>query len=216
VGGGGVNSLFGKALSAGLFVFVFFVSGCPQGGSGGKSEPELAKWNGTWNAVTNVFDETYLTKTFTDGVTQINSAYSMSITVDAFKKKFAELIETDFKSCVIKGDTFTLYTGSDATGTSTKITYTFVKKVEIGGKDWSAFEGDIAGNHKYLVALLPKRDTPETLEEVHFRYGNAGFDALVAEPLWSATLMRQGSTQNEIKTTFEMIIEELPWDYIFQ
>jgi hypothetical protein len=140
----------------------------------------------------------------------------MNITVDAFKEKFAELIESDFKSCVIKGDTFTLYTGADATGTATKITYTFDRKVEIGGKDWYAFEGDIAGNHKYLVALPPKRDTPETLEEVHFRYGNVGFDSLIAEPIWSATLMRQGSTQDEIKATFEMIIEEIPWDYIFQ
>jgi Zn/Cd-binding protein ZinT len=180
------------------------------------NEPELAKWNGTWNAVTNVFNETYLTKTFTDGVAYINSTYSMSITVDAFKEQFAELIEVDFKSCVINGDTFTLYTGDDATGTATKITYTFDRKVEIGGKDWYAFEGDIAGNHKYLVALPPKRDTPGTLEEVHFRYGNAGFDSLIAEPLWSATLMRQGSTEDEIRATFEMIIEELPWDYIFQ
>jgi Zn/Cd-binding protein ZinT len=195
-----------NVLSLSFFVFVLLAIGCSDGSSNDdpENEPELTKWNGTWNSMTNYLDADWLQQTFEAGATgQMNGA--------ALKAMFVQMMTTSFKSCVISGDTFTMYTGADASGTATPITYTFKQTFEAGEEDgeklyWYAFEGNQNGDHKYLIALPPERHSSATAEHFHFRYGSEGFQALLDNENWYATLAKQGTTNEQIKQSLADVI----------
>ncbi|MDR1867478.1 MAG: ZinT/AdcA family metal-binding protein [Treponema sp.] len=192
--------------STGL-IFATALTGCVSNRSGGKTE--LAQWAGTWNAMTNVLDDPGLNKTFVEGAAYIQYVHSKTITADGLKQVFAPMLRTDFKSCKIEGDTFTVYTETDLQGTATHITYTYKGESE----GWHRFEGNQSGRYKYLAAYLPERDsTGNTAEHFHFRYGADGFDALEANPSWMATVMLKGTTIAQLAASLKEVIRELPWD----
>jgi hypothetical protein len=198
-----------------LLVFGFILVGCDHGGGGGDTEPKLAKWNGTWNAFGNVFDEVWLQPVFAAGANFIQSEHNMTVSAGKIKNVFKAVLGTKpgFKSCVINGSSLTVYSEADATGTPTKIIYTFNKMIQNVAY---AFEGD-KEEYKYLIALLPGKESPEEIEGFHFKYGNAStdFDALMTQ-MWDPVLMRQGTTQAEMKETLKVAIEEIPWpDYAY-
>jgi Zn/Cd-binding protein ZinT len=157
--------------------------------------------------MTNYLDADWLQSVFAEGATEQMDAV-------ALKEAFVQMMSADFKSCVISGDTFTRYTGADATGTATAVTYTFKQQFEAGEEEgfmayWYAFEGDQTGPAKYLIALLPEQHSPATIEHFHFRYGSEGFQALLDNEQWYATLAKQGSTQEQIKQSLADVIASL-------
>jgi Zn/Cd-binding protein ZinT len=166
---------------------------------------DLSAWKGTWNSMTNYLDADWLQSTFAEG------ASVAGMDAATLKAMFAQMMTTDFKSCVISGDTFTMYTGADASGTATAITYTYKQKFEAGEEDgqmayWYAFEGNQNGEHKYLIALLPEQHSSATIVHFHFRYGSGGFQSLLDNVQWYATLAKQGSTQEQIKQSLADVI----------
>ncbi|MDR2536019.1 MAG: SUMF1/EgtB/PvdO family nonheme iron enzyme [Treponema sp.] len=190
---------------------IFLAAGCSDGND--VSEPELAKWAGTWNSMTNYLDEPWLQATLEEGAAAVSAKIHRTVTTSQLKGVFAEMLKTDFKSCVINDDVFTVYTEPEAasTGTSTKITYTFKEKKIDGESEWYAFEGDQAGPYKYLIALLPEQHSTDTAEHFHFRYGNTSFDGLAGMSSWMGTLTKSGTTQAQIKASLQGVINELPW-----
>ena len=132
----------------------------------------------------------------------------------ALKEMFAAMMAIDFTSCVIAGDTFTLYSGPDGTGTATAIRYTYKQKFEAGEEDgemlyWYAFEGDQSGDHKYLIALPPEQHSAQTAIHFHFRYGSGGFQELLDNDEWYPTLTKQETTQNQIKQSLADVIADM-------
>jgi Zn/Cd-binding protein ZinT len=144
-----------------LLPFVF--SGCLT--NRGSEEPELAQWNGTYNTLSSWLDEPSFAGIFADKA--------------AAKADLAEFLATDFASLKVDGNTLTLYAAQNAHGNPTTITYAFKRKIEPGMGVWYAFESDRSDKYKYLIATLPGQDDPEGALHFHFRYGAAGFDALV-------------------------------------
>jgi Zn/Cd-binding protein ZinT len=200
------------------FMLCLFILDCKNESS---DDPQLAKWAGTWNAVTNDINESWMDQTFADGAAYILATHGKAISDSDLRDFFSEMLGTDFASSVIADDTFTTYTEADAAGTATKITYTFKQRFAADEDDgkiayWYAFEGDRADDSQYLIALLPEQDSPDTMEHFHFRYGTDGFDALMDEEMgmWFATFMKQGTTQDQLAASLTMVIEELPWDQI--
>jgi Zn/Cd-binding protein ZinT len=218
-GGGGVNSLFGKALSAGLFVFVFFVTGCPQGGSGGgKSEPELAKWNGTWNSFANFIDESWLDSFFTQAATAISASTSQSVSADMIKGLAKQVFTLPFKSLIITENAITFYPQPDAGGTGTTMSYTFIKKeTDEEDEEWYYFEGGQAGTYKYIVAIPPDQDSTQTPIHFHFSYDANSFDATFAkmEAMQIPVGIRKGTTNEQIIAQWQVLLAEIPWAEIF-
>jgi Zn/Cd-binding protein ZinT len=178
------------------------------------NEPELAEWNGTWNALTNLFGEAWIDTVFQNGSEYVQTTHSMTVPAATIKTVFNQMLNpVAFKSCVIKGDTFTVYSEADAKGTSTKITYTFTEKIPVEGEEgesWYAFEGDSEGPYKYLLALPPDQDAPGTMLHFHFRYASTD-EGLYVNPLWNPVVMTQGTTQAEIEATLKLVIEEIDW-----
>jgi Zn/Cd-binding protein ZinT len=140
--------------------FIFF--GCAT--NRGSEKPELAQWNGTYNSLAAYLDEPSFAGIFADKA--------------AAKADLAAYLATDFVSCKIEGNVFTLYTALDAGGKATAINYVFKRKIEPGRGVWYAFESDRSDAYKYLIATLPGQDDPQGAVHFHFRYGNTSFEAL--------------------------------------
>jgi Zn/Cd-binding protein ZinT len=196
-----ITKIAGISLALGMMAI-----GCEHSG-GGKTT--LSQWAGTWNAMTNALDDVGLNQTFAEGAEYIQSTHSKTITATGLKQAFASMLRTDFKSCKIEGDTFTVYTGADLQGAATTITYTYKGESEGLHK----FEGDQSGQYKYLMVYPPEWDsTGKTAEHFHFRYGADGFDALEANPSWYATVMVKGTTIAQLAASLKEVIREMPWN----
>jgi Zn/Cd-binding protein ZinT len=155
-------------------------------------------------------DDSGLNQTWTNGATYINTKLSRSdVTGITVKNTFKTMLKTDFKSCDIDGDnTMKIYAVLDASGQpSATITYTYKGMIEGG---WHSFEGDMAGNYKYLIAYTMEPGGPDAAEHFHFRYGASGFDALIADDMsmWMATVMKQGTTIPVFAASLKTVIEE--------
>jgi Zn/Cd-binding protein ZinT len=209
-----------KKLLAGILgmvlVFSFVLASCSD--SGGDPEPELAKWKGTWNAMVQYLDDTGLNQAWTDGAAYINTSLSRAdVTADQVKAVFKTMLQTDFNSCIIEGDTMKIYASLDASGSpSDTITYTYKGTIGEGDEAWHSFEGNKAGDYKYLIALAVEPGSATAAEHFHFRYGASSFDALTADDMgmWMATIMKQGTTIQVLAASLETVIKELPWQYI--
>jgi Zn/Cd-binding protein ZinT len=182
---------------------------------------ELTKWVGTWNSMNSFLDESWMESTFNEGVEYIQNTHSKTISAEQIKNRFAQMLRSDFASCVIEGDKITFYTQKNAAGTPTAITYTFKKKMggseEKGEKSyWYAFEGDTSDKYKYLVVLLPEQDGGDQMIHFHFRYAAESFDTLFngENKRWYATLAKQGTTEEQVKKSIKSIIEGMPWGAI--
>jgi Zn/Cd-binding protein ZinT len=154
----------------------------------GIAEPELAKWNGTYNSLASYLDEPSLAGIFADKA--------------AAKSDLAEFLATDFASCKIDGDTLTLYAAQNAGGTATAIRYVFKRKIEPGMGVWYAFESERNDKYKYLLATLPGQDDPGGAVHFHFRYGTGGFDAL-AEAANLPTAVKAETPQAQVQEVVE-------------
>jgi Zn/Cd-binding protein ZinT len=196
-----ITKIAGISLALGMMAI-----GCEHSG---KVAINLSKWEGEWNAMTNMVGDPGLNQTFTEGAAYIQSTYSKTITAEGLEQVFANMLRTDFKSCKIEGDTFTMYTGADLQGTATKITYAYKGESE----GLHRFEGDQSGRYKYLIAYLPEWDsTGSSAEHFHFRYGANSFDALEADASWFATVMIKGTTVSQLAASLKVVIQEMPWD----
>jgi Zn/Cd-binding protein ZinT len=196
----------------------FFILNCQNDADDPK--PELAKWEGTWNAMVQYLDDTGLNQAWTNGAAYINTSLSRTdVTADQVKTVFKTMLKTDFKSCIIEGDTMKIYAALDASGSpSDTITYTYKGTIGEGDEAWHSFEGNKAGDYKYLIALAVEPSGSDAAEHFHFRYGASSFDALTADnmSMWMATVMKQGTTIQVLAASLKTVIEELPWQYIIQ
>jgi Zn/Cd-binding protein ZinT len=165
-------------------------------------------------------DDAGLDQAWTDGAAYINTSLSrQDVTADQVKAVFTNMLKTDFKSCVIDGDTMKIYAALDASGSpSDTITYTYKGTIGEGDAAWHSFEGNKAGDYKYLIAYLPEPGGPNAAEHFHFRYGSSSFEDLTAENMgmWMATVMKPGTTIPVLAASLEEVIKELPWQYIIQ
>ena len=202
-----------------LIAAMFTLAGCASSGRSGGS-PELAKWAGTWNAMVQYLDDAGLDQAWTDGASYVNTSLSRTdVTADQIKAVFKTMLKTDFNSCVIDGDTMKIYAALDAAGSpSDTITYTYKGTIGEGDEAWHSFEGNKAGNYKYLIAFAVEPGSATAAEHFHFRYGPSSFDALTADDMgmWMATVMKQGATIPVLAASLKTVIEELPWQYIIQ
>ncbi|MDR0732512.1 MAG: metal-binding protein ZinT [Dysgonamonadaceae bacterium] len=197
---------------------VMFISCKDDDGS--NSQPDLAKWAGTWNAMDQYLDDAGLNQAWTDGAAHVNNTLSrQDITAERIKAVFKTMLKTDFKSCVIEGGTMKIYAALDASGSpSDIITYTYKGTIGEGDVAWHSFEGDKAGDYKYLIAYPVEPGSANAAEHFHFRYGASSFDALTADnmAMWMATVMKQGTTIPVLAASLAEVIQELPWQYIIQ
>ncbi|MDR0597937.1 MAG: metal-binding protein ZinT [Treponema sp.] len=164
----------------------FVFSGCQT--TRGATEPELAKWNGAYNSLGSYLNEPSFAGIFADKA--------------AAKSDLAEFLATDFASLKIDGDTLTLYAAQNAGGQATAIRYAFKRKIEPGMGVWYAFESDRNDKYKYLIATLPGQDDPEGPVHFHFRYGAAGFDALIAAANLP-TAVKAGTPNDKVQEVVE-------------
>jgi Zn/Cd-binding protein ZinT len=200
----------------------FFILNCKNDAD--DPESELAKWEGTWNAMVQYLDDTGLNQAWTNGAAYVNTSLSRTdVTANQIKTVFKTMLKTDFKSCVIEGNTMKIYATLDASGSpSDTITYTYKGTIytgtNMGEEEWHSFEGNKAGDYKYLIALVVEPGSATAAEHFHFRYGASSFDTLTADDMgmWMATVMKQGTTIQVLAASLETVIEELPWQYIIQ
>lgn len=200
-----------------LITAIFALAGCASLGGSSSDATNLAQWAGTWNAMAQYLDDPGLDKAWQDGAGRIQELFpGKNPTADEVKGVFKTMLMTGFKSCVIKGDTLTIYTAADASGSpSQTITYTYKGVIGEGEAAWHSFEGNTPGPYKYLIAYLPERE-PNMATHFHFRYGSESFDALIAENMgmWMATVMAKGTTIPTLAASLAEVIEALPWNFI--
>jgi Zn/Cd-binding protein ZinT len=179
-------------------------------------EPELAKWNGTWNAIDQYLDNAELSQIWADGASYVNTNFSgKNATAQNLKGLFKYMLKTDFKSCVIAGDTIKIYNVPNASGSpSETIVYSYKGPLTVSGSEWSSFEGNTTGQFKYLVLNPRHQDNPGSMEHFHLRYGNASFEALTTDPMWVATVTPTTTTMAALKEELEALFEEFPWDQV--
>jgi Zn/Cd-binding protein ZinT len=201
--------LLGKTLNIGLLVFVLLLIGCDNGS--GDSEPELAAWNGTWNSIHTYYDDAGLASTLQaqyEGLSEPQKTALGITSFDGYKAFITQLAVTDFGSFVVQGDTITFYVQKTNTknppgsGAET-VTYTYkgIRKVAWQGDeaDFYAFEGDKAGDHKYLIFEEAERDTPDGPLHFHIRYGADSVDSLVTGAgMWAPTIVSYDTTIAEL------------------
>jgi Zn/Cd-binding protein ZinT len=199
----------GKTLSVGLFVFVLLPAGCDNGG--GNPKPELAAWNGTWNSIHNYYDDEDLTDTLNKQYQGLPDAQKNALGITSFadyKTFIKKLARTDFGSFVVQGNRITFYAQKTAaknpsgSGAET-VTYTYkgMRKVAWQGEeaDFYAFEGDKAGDHKYLIFEEAERDTSDGPLHFHIRYGADSVDSLVTGAgMWAPTIVSYDTTIAEL------------------
>jgi Zn/Cd-binding protein ZinT len=180
-------------------------------------QPSLSAWAGTWNSMVQYLDDEGLDDAWASGAVYVNESLSRdNVTADDLKGVFATMLRTDFESCVIDGDTMKIYTDLNAGSPSDTITYTYKGTIGEGEEMWYSFEGNKAGDYKYLIALAVEPGSETAAEHFHFRYGASSFDALTADEMgmWMATVMKQGTTISALAASLEEVIEALPWQYI--
>lgn len=195
-----------------LLVFSFVLAGCDS--SGGTSDPNLSAWKGTWNAIDQYLDDEAFDEVWADAVAAITTAEPGAV-VDAatLKAAFKAMLKTDFKSCVIDGNTIKIYNSPNAAGSpAATMTYTYsgihTVESEEGNQEWSKFTGNTAGQFKYLVLGPTHQDAPDSMIHFHLQYSATSFEAATGDdPNWVATV-----TPSD--TTIEKIAEDLaafPW-----
>ena len=187
----------------------FFILNC---GSDDDSEISLSRWAGTWNAMDQYLNASELNQAWSDGAGYVNTSLGRSdVTAANLKAVFAVMLKTDFKSCIIEGDTMKIYANLDATGSPTQtITYVYIGKTGSGAEAMYTFEGDVEGAYKYLMAYEPEPGSATAAEHFHFQYASKPED-LGINPMWMATVMKQGTTMNALAASLEEVIKELPW-----
>jgi Zn/Cd-binding protein ZinT len=199
--------LFGFAVL--LMAAIFTTAGCDTGG-GGRDDPELAEWNGTWNRVYDYLDDPGLEATFQATFNELSPEYQAAYggSWQAVREMTKTLALTDFVSFVVQGDTITFYdrkqTQKSPSGTViVTVTYTYkgVRQVAWQGEtaDFYAFEGDKDGNHKYLIFEEAERDTPDGPLHFHIRYGSESVDKLLETQMWAPTIVSYATTIAELK-----------------
>jgi Zn/Cd-binding protein ZinT len=205
----GFHGRLRKVLSLGLLVFILLSAGCDNGGC--DPEPELAAWNGTWNSIHNYYDDADLTPTLQAQYDGLPEAQKNALGITSFtnyKAFIKQLAVTDFGSFVVQGNKITFYAqktnvkNPSGNGAET-VTYTYkgIRQVTWQGEeaDFYAFEGDKAGDHKYLIFEEAERDTPNGPLHFHVRYGADSVDSLVAGAgMWAPTIVSYDTTIAEL------------------
>ncbi|MDR0370551.1 MAG: ZinT/AdcA family metal-binding protein [Prevotellaceae bacterium] len=201
-----------------MLVFTFVLTGCDNGGGGGDPEPELADWTGTWNSYFMYYDEQEIVAILNARYEATPAYQTRFDTLEKFITFVASVVRTDFGSFVIQGNKITFYEQkADAKNPSGKVletvTYTYKGRrsdthSDPGGGtedfEWYAFEGDKAGDYKYLlIEGEAERDTPDGPVHFHMRYGSKSFDDLLYTPKdnygnWSPTIISYDTTIAEL------------------
>ena len=192
-----------------LITAIFTSAGC--GGGGSDSDPELAKWNGTWNSITEYFDETAVTTTITTGAEQLRNKWGnefAALTGENLKYLFTLALQTQgFKSLKVEGDTITFYPNVNADGTVIdSIIYTLREKESDDGATIYAFDGNKAGAYQYIRLVEPETEPSDGALCFHIQYtdDHANFAALFFWPV----VVKTGTTVNQITKTLEGVIGE--------
>jgi Zn/Cd-binding protein ZinT len=192
-----------------LIAAIFTVTGCDPGG-GDDDDPELAKWDGTWNPVHDYLDDPGLLSIFQAQY----GPYEAMFSFDEFLAFVKAIAATDFGSFVVQGDKITFYDKNQSQkepqgNVIETITYTFKGiRHEIWGPgeevDMYTFEGDKAGAHKYLLFEEAERDTQDGPLHFHMRYGSKSFDDLLISVgdnynRWYPTIVSYDTTIAELQ-----------------
>jgi Zn/Cd-binding protein ZinT len=189
-----------------LITAIFTLAGCGNGNDGG-DDPELAKWNGTWNRVYDYLDDPELVAIL-QAQYDSNASYKERLTFDEFQAFVKAIAVTDFGSFVVQGDTITFYdqkqTQKNPSGNVIEtVTYAYkgIQKITWQGEeaDFYAFEGDKAGAHTYLIFEEAERDTPDGPLHFHMRYGSESVDSLLDNNTWAPTIVGYDTTIDELK-----------------
>ena len=176
---------------------------------------ELSLWAGTWNAIDQYLDDPAMNSVWTNAVAAIIAAEpAAQVNAAMLKTMFKAMLRTDFKSCVISGNTMQIYHVPDAAGSPAgTITYAYsgihTVEREEGIQNWFKFTGDAAaGQFKYLVLGPTHQDAPDSMLHFHLQYSAKSFEAATGDdPNWVATVTPSA-------TTIEQIAEDLaefPW-----
>ncbi|MDR0569258.1 MAG: ZinT/AdcA family metal-binding protein [Spirochaetaceae bacterium] len=178
-----------------------------------KNNFDLSSWAGTWNAIDQYLDDPAFDQVWADAVTALTTAQSAAdVDPATLKAMFAQMLRTDFKSCVIEGNALKIYHAPGASGSPAEtITYAYsgihTVTSDEGNQDWFKFTGNTAGQFKYLVLGPAHQDSPDSMLHFHLQYSADSFDAATADDSWVATV-----TPNT--TTVTKIAEDLaafPW-----
>jgi Zn/Cd-binding protein ZinT len=192
-----------------LITAIFTLAGCDS--KDGNPDPELAEWAGTWNSIHNYYDDAGLASTLQaqyDGLSEQQKTALNIESFDNYKAFITQLAVTDFGSFVVHGDKITFY----AQKTNTKnpsgsgaetATYAYkgIRQVAWQGEevDFYAFEGDKAGDHKYLIFEEAERDASDGPLHFHMRYGADSVDSLVTSAvMWAPTIVSYDTTIAEL------------------
>jgi Zn/Cd-binding protein ZinT len=201
-----------------LLVFSFVLISCDNGGGGGDPESELAKWAGTWNCFGNYVNESWLDETYNAAASAASTETGQTVSADTIKGLAAQVFATpNFKSFVVQGDTITFYTDPNAGGTGTTLTYTYKQTFDGSeGDTWYGFEGDQSGAYKYLIAIHPDQDSPQTPVHFHFFYDATGLENAFSKEtgMWQPVGVKQGTTNEQIIAQFQVVIAEIPWSAV--
>jgi Zn/Cd-binding protein ZinT len=172
-----------------LLVFGFFLAGCDHGGGGDDPDPDLSAWKGTWNAIDQYLDDSAFNQVWTDAVAAIKAAESKAV-VDAatLKGLTKQLLRTDFKSCVIEGNTMKIYNSPNAAGSPAEtITYAYSGIHTAESEEWLKFTGNTTGQFKYLVLSPTEQDDPDAMLHFHLQYSATSFESATGDnPGWEA------------------------------
>jgi Zn/Cd-binding protein ZinT len=202
-----------KKLLAGIFgtllVFSFVLADCAHRSGGGNSEPKLAEWAGTWNALDQYLDDTAFDGLWDDAVTAIKAAKPATV-VDAanLKAMLKEMWKTDFKSCTIEGNTMKIYNSPNVAGSpAASMTYVYDGIHTVDGQECFKFTGDTVGQFKYLLLRPTHQDAPDAMLHFHLKYSAMSFEAATSNPNWISTVTLSS-------TPIDKIVEDLaevPW-----
>jgi Zn/Cd-binding protein ZinT len=205
---------FGFAVLMIMAIFTF--AGCDNSG-GGNDEPELAKWEGTWNSVSAYFEDTDVMSVFDSGLAEIKAKWNdnnfSSLTVANLKTIMLIPLDTKtFNSLTVKDDTITFYQGLNTQGTVvSSANYTLLETTEDNdGISIYVFEGDKAGPYKYVRTYDPERESDDSALCFHIQYGPTleTFDNPQLA-LWWPAIAKQNSSKQAIKNTLSAVFSEL-------
>jgi Zn/Cd-binding protein ZinT len=194
----------------------FFILNCKNDTD--DTQPKLAEWNGTWNAVHWYFDEPELAAILEAQYNALPEANKQAMPFEAFKAFVQSVAQTDFGSFVVQGNKITFYEqkanekNPSRNGLET-VAYTFEGiRHDVWGKggseeeefDWCAFVGNTEGGYKYLLLEEADRDTSTGPLHFHMRYGSKGFDDLLLTPTdnynrWAPTIVSFNTTIAELQ-----------------
>lgn len=203
-------------IAAVLMLCSVCIAGCSSAPATAQLEKgkELAAWQGEWQSLSAV-----------SGASQLNDTYTAQAekmpfyNADGLKAAVSGMLKTPVVKAKFDGSNTVLFTVTDKDGKEQQITceYRFVGTTPIKGfekSSWYTFEAvkPVAGiaEARYLIAVPPHRDSPDSMLHWHVRFGSSDIKSLVdADPLWWPTYTDAAYSREDLVKQFIPLIPEL-------